>query len=90
MREVARRLSLPEPVFEAICTLRDGTLQSPPSSLRDTLLLANLLAFVPSPLGGMPKLAPDALAEALGDNDLADLRDAARELAESLGRAMLV
>jgi hypothetical protein len=51
MREVARRLSLPEPVCDAVFELRGSWLQMPPSSLLDTLLLANMYAEVPSPLG---------------------------------------
>jgi HD-like signal output (HDOD) protein len=58
-REVARRLALPEPVAEAIFALRDAWLHMPPASLLDTLLLANLYATVPSPLGRPPAPLPD-------------------------------
>jgi HD-like signal output (HDOD) protein len=49
-REVMRKLTIPEPVMDAIRNLRNGLLNMPPSTLLDTLLLANQLAPVPSPL----------------------------------------
>jgi HD-like signal output (HDOD) protein len=50
-REVMKKLAIPDPVAEAIGALRDGWLNMPPSTLLDTLLLANQYAPVPSPLG---------------------------------------
>jgi HD-like signal output (HDOD) protein len=49
-REVMRKLSLPEMVAEAIANMRNGFLGMPPSTLLDTLLLANQFAPVRSPL----------------------------------------
>ncbi|WLI88132.1 HDOD domain-containing protein [Massilia sp. R2A-15] len=49
-REVMRKLAIPEPVMDAIKGLRTGLLNMPPSTLLDTLLLANQLAPVASPL----------------------------------------
>lgn len=49
-REVMRKLSLPESVVEAISNMRNGFLGMPPSTLLDTLLLANQFAPVRSPL----------------------------------------
>ena len=49
-REVMRKLSIPESVAEAIEGLRDGFLSIPPDNLLDTLLLANHLSPVESPL----------------------------------------
>lgn len=49
-REVMRKLSIPESVVEAISNMRNGFLSMPPSTLLDTLLLANQFAPVPSPL----------------------------------------
>ncbi|HEU4374573.1 MAG TPA: HDOD domain-containing protein [Telluria sp.] len=49
-REVMRKLSIPESVVEAISNMRNGLLGMPPSSLLDTLLLANQFAPVPSSL----------------------------------------
>jgi HD-like signal output (HDOD) protein len=50
-REVLNKLAVPEQVAEAIVELRNAWLGMPPDSLRDTLLLANQFAPVPSPLG---------------------------------------
>lgn len=49
-REVMRKLAIPEPVMDAIKGLRNGLLNMPPSTLLDTLLLANQFAPVASPL----------------------------------------
>jgi HD-like signal output (HDOD) protein len=49
-REVMRKLSIPESVVDAISNMRNGLLGMPPSTLLDTLLLANQFAPVPSPL----------------------------------------
>lgn len=56
-RAVLSKLSIPEPVVHAIEVFWDGYLSVPPTSLADTLLLAEELAPVPSPLrpsGGDP------------------------------------
>lgn len=53
-REVLNQLSIPEPVAAAIEGLRDSFLSIPPDSLLDTLLLANQLSPVPSPLTPAP------------------------------------
>lgn len=49
-REVMRKLSIPASVEAAIQNLRGGLMGMPPSTLLDTLLLANQFAPVPSPL----------------------------------------
>ncbi|ELX08017.1 putative signal transduction protein [Janthinobacterium sp. HH01] len=49
-REVMRKLCIPEPVSEAIEGLRDSFMSIPPDTLLDTLLLANHLTPVKSPL----------------------------------------
>lgn len=49
-REVLNKLNIPEPVSNAIQNLRDGFLQIPPETLLDTLLLANQLSPIPSPM----------------------------------------
>jgi len=53
-REVLNQLSIPEPVAAAIEGLRDSFLAIPPDSLLDTLLLANQLSPVASPLTPAP------------------------------------
>ena len=59
-REVLRKLAIPEPVSNAILGLRDGMLDFPPGSLRDTLILANQFAPVASPLGAVEPATPHA------------------------------
>lgn len=49
-REVMRKLSIPESVAAAIQNLHNGLLGMPPSTLLDTLILANQFAPVASPL----------------------------------------
>ncbi len=59
-REVMRKLSIPDPVAVAIQNLRSGLLGMPPSTLLDTLLLANQFAPVQSPLA--PQVAPEPIS----------------------------
>ena len=49
-RAIMKALSIPEPVLIAIEDLWEGYLASPPATLGDTLLLADELAPVQSPL----------------------------------------
>lgn len=56
-REVMRKLAIPDTVMDAIQNLRSGLMGMPPSTLLDTLLLANQFAPVHSPL------APEAPAQ---------------------------
>lgn len=88
-RELMRKLAIPEPVSQAIVTLRGATLMPPPQGLRDTLLIARRLAPVPSPLAA----AQDhpSLSGFLDDNALVAqiLRDSATEAA-SMSAALLV
>lgn len=48
--EVVKKLAIPQPVSEAIAGMRHGLMGMPPNTLLDTLLLANHLAPVASPL----------------------------------------
>jgi HD-like signal output (HDOD) protein len=93
-REVARKLALPDPVADAIFELRGSWLHMPPSSLLDTLLMANMYATVPSPLGTIPGPLPQhsesALDFLLDEATLNDIRADAAELGASMGPAMLV
>jgi HD-like signal output (HDOD) protein len=92
-REVARRLSLPEPVAEAIFQLRDAWLHMPPASLLDTLLLANLYATVPSPLGRTPAPLPEhsdsALDYLVDEASLRGMIEEAAEISRAMGQAPL-
>ena len=50
-REVLHKLSIPESVGNAILAARCGKVNEPPTTLTDTLILANQFALVASPLG---------------------------------------
>jgi HD-like signal output (HDOD) protein len=93
-REVAKKLALPEPVAEAIFQLRDAWLHLPPASLLDTLLLANLYASVPSPLGRPPKPLPEhgdsALDFLIDEAALERMIAEAAEISQAMGQAQLV
>jgi HD-like signal output (HDOD) protein len=92
-REVARRLALPELVAEAIFDLRGRWLHMPPASLLDTLLLANLYAPVPSPLGTtrpLPDHSESALDYLVDEDALHAIIGEAAELSDSMGQAVLV
>ena len=58
LREVMAKLCIPDEVAEAIEGLRDAFLSIPPDNLLDTLLLANHLAPVTSPLQSAPRELP--------------------------------
>lgn len=92
-REMARRLALPEPVADAIVDLRGSWLHMPPSSLLDTLLLANLYADLPSPMGPAPAPLPahseSALDFLLDEASLREITRDAAELSASMGPAIL-
>jgi len=49
-REIMKKMAIPEPVSQAIVSLRGATLTPPPLGLRDTLLIAKHLAPIRSPL----------------------------------------
>jgi hypothetical protein len=92
-REVGRRLSLPEPVADAVFELRGCWLHMPPTSLLDTLLLANLYASVPSPLGAEvppPDDDESTLDYLMDETTLHEIMAEAAELSGSMGQAVLV
>jgi HD-like signal output (HDOD) protein len=92
-REVARTLALPEAVNEAIVELRDSWLHMPPTSLLDTLLLANLYAATPSPLGAAPVPLPEhsesALDYLVDEASLRRMIDEAAGISAAMGQALL-
>ncbi|MES2162024.1 MAG: HDOD domain-containing protein [Pseudomonadota bacterium] len=65
-REIMKKMAIPEPVGQAIVSLRGATLTPPPLGLRDTLLIAKHLAPVPSPLA--PEREHASLAGFFDDN----------------------
>jgi HD-like signal output (HDOD) protein len=93
-REVIKKLALPEPVAEAIGGMRRGWLNMPPSTLLDTLLLANQFAPVASPLGSaappLPAHADNALDFVLDEDTLKDILRSAAAAYESMSAALLV
>jgi hypothetical protein len=88
-REMMKKLTIPEPVCQAIVSLRGATLTPPPLGLRDTLLIAKRLAPVPSPLAAQQD--NPSLDGFLDDNALVEqmLRESADEAA-SMSAALLV
>jgi HD-like signal output (HDOD) protein len=93
-REVMNKLSIPEPVATAIEGLRDSFMSIPPDSLLDTLLLANHLSPVTSPLSAPQRDLPphsDSAIELFIDNDMLEfmLEESAIDAA-SMSAALLV
>ncbi|MBV8123032.1 MAG: HDOD domain-containing protein [Paucibacter sp.] len=93
-REVMKKLSVPEPVALAIEGMRDSFLSIPPDSLLDTLLLANQLAPVASPLQAPPRELPPQSESAIDlfiDQDMMEfmLEESAIDAA-SMSAALLV
>lgn len=92
--EVLRKLAVPSPVASAIGELRRSWINMPPSTLLDTLLLANQYAPVASPLGGradpLPDHADSALDLVIDEEMLAAIRAEAEEACRALGGPLLV
>lgn len=94
-RAVMKKLSIPEPVSSAIEELQHGLLTVPPDSLLDTLLLANQLAPVPSPLQ-VPSSEPllpqsESVIDFIIDNEtLASILDESAEEVNSLSAALMI
>jgi HD-like signal output (HDOD) protein len=91
-RAVLRVLGVPENILAAVETLWDGYLALPPETLGDTLLLADQLSPVESPLGqlsGMGRAGMDVdIDMAIDDETLSGiLKDSAEEV-ESLIAAL--
>ena len=92
--EVLKKLSVPAPVLDAIGQLRRAWINMPPSTLLDTLLLANQYAPVASPLGAAPPALPDhadsALDFVIDEEMLASLRLEAAQTCNAMGGPLLV
>ena len=93
-REVLAKLAVPEPVSLAIQGLRDGFLQIPPDTLLDTLLLANHLSPVPSPLQAAPRDLPphseSVIDLFISEETLSSMREQADTDAAAMSAALLV
>ena len=93
-REVLKKLSVPQPVTDAILAVRDAWLSMPPSTLLDTLLLANLFSPVPSPLGRQPETLPEhadsVLDFVVDDATLKSILQESADDVKSMSAALLV
>lgn len=95
-RAVLKRLAIPEPVMAAVEDCWDGFLTLPPVSLGDTLLLANQLAPVASPLNQPDGAAGEAAEQTasslidhvVGDETLVDILEKSAEEIRSLMMAL--
>lgn len=92
-RAVLAKLKVPESVTGVIETYWDGFLAMPPVTMADTLLLAEELAPVPSPLHRLDNKAPEALQKAsiemvIGEEKLSLILGESAEEISSLTRAL--
>ena len=92
-RGVLAKLGVPATVMEAIEAMWHGMRALPPESLGDTLLLANDLAQVPSPLhvrpGATSQQAAVTIDFVIGDGSLQSILDESAEDVRSLASALL-
>lgn len=92
-REVLRKLAIPDAVSQAIIGARDGMMGMPPTTLLDTLVLANGLARVASPLGSaapMPQHADSALDFVIDAPTLASVLEQADDDLRAMSAALMV
>ena len=92
-RGVLQKLMIPENVFKAVEAMWEGMRALPPESLGDTLLLANDLSPIASPLHARPGATSVAAAStidfAVGDGTLATIMEESAEEVKSLTAALL-
>jgi len=92
-REVIRKLAVPDAVAQAIAGLRAGMLGMPPTTLLDTLLLANQYAPVPSPLDSRRAVRgdDDCMTDLVFDEGaLASIQVEAEEAYRAMSAALMV
>jgi HD-like signal output (HDOD) protein len=93
-REVMHKLCIPEPVADAIEGLRDSFMSIPPDTLLDTLLLANHLTPVKSPLQepqrDLPPHSDSAIDLFIDEQKLASMLEEAKRDAAEMSAALLV
>jgi len=91
-RAVLKVLGVPEPVVKAIEALWEGLLAMPPETLGDTLLLADQLAPVESPLSKLAGMSREGIGVkidlALDDETLSGILEDAAEEVKSLTSAL--
>ncbi|MEN3278851.1 MAG: hypothetical protein V7631_4641 [Massilia sp.] len=92
-RGVLKKLGVPAPVMEAIEAMWNGMRALPPETLGDTLLLANDLSPVPSPLlerpGATTAQAAATIDFAVGDGTLARIMEESAHEVQSLTAALM-
>lgn len=93
-RAVLKQLSVPEAVTEAVEALWYGYRALPPETLGDTLLLANDLSPVASPLheraGATSKESASTIDYAIGEGTLASILEESAEEMQSLTAALML
>lgn len=93
-RGVLKKLEVPEQVTEAIESLWYGFRALPPETLGDTLILANDLSPVPSPLhqraGGSTVETAAVIDFAIGEGTLSSIMEESAEEVKSLTAALLM
>jgi hypothetical protein len=93
-RAVLKQLSVPEAVTEAVEALWYGYRALPPETLGDTLLLANDLSPVASPLheraGATSKESASTIDYAIGEGTLASILKESAEEVQSLTAALML
>lgn len=91
-RAVLKVLAVPEPVVTAIEALWEGMLAMPPETLGDTLLLADQLAPVESPLSKLAGMSREGVGVkidlAIDDETLSSILEDAAEEVKSLTSAL--
>ena len=92
-RAVLNKLSVPESVAAAIAAFWDGFLAMPPATLADTLLLAEGLAPVPSPLhqlenGASNEMTAASIEMMIGEETLTRILNESAEEVGSLTEAL--
>jgi hypothetical protein len=92
-RGVLQKLMIPENVMKAVEAMWEGMRALPPENLGDTLMLANDLSPIASPLHARPGATSVAAAStidfAVGDGTLATIMEESAEEVKSLTAALL-
>ena len=91
-RAVLKALDVPTPIADAMETLWNGYLAMPPHSLGDTLLLANQLSPIESPLDALDGMTGRGIAAelelVLDDETLSQILEESRDEVASIGDAL--
>ncbi|WP_132256780.1 HDOD domain-containing protein [Paucimonas lemoignei] len=92
-RGVLKKLAVPQPVAEAVESLWYGYRAMPPETLGDTLILANDLASVPSPLfdtaGATTETSASTIDFVVGEGTLSEILEESDEEVKTLTAALM-